>query len=287
VVWESRHRQDVPGSADGSKLGVPSGIELTSFLRTMQNVAEAGTMTNRALTAIKGLLPARTRRWLHTARLSTVGWIEFGRLRRLQPSSRNFGWERGLPIDRYYIERFLSTHAEDIKGHVLEIGDNPYTQRFGGTRVTRSDVLHFVEGNPKATIIADLTRADGIPSDEFDCIIFTQTLQMIYEVRSAIGHLFRILKRGGVVLATAHGTSKICRRFGKDPWGEYWRFTTESSQRLFQEAFQSSNVTVQAHGNLLTAVASLHGLTTEDLAPRELDFNDPDYEVLITIRAVK
>ncbi len=244
-------------------------------------------MTNRALTAIKGLLPARTRRWWRTARLATVGWIEFGRLRRLEPSSRDFGWERGLPIDRYYIERFLSTHAEDIKGHVLEIGDDSYTQAFGGPRVTRSDVLHYVEGNPKATIIADLTRADGIPSDDFDCIIFTQTLQMIYEVRSAIGHLFRILKRGGVVLATAHGTSRICRRLGRDPWGEYWRFTTESCQRLFQEAFHSRNVTVQAHGNLLTAVASLHGLTAEDLAPRELDFNDPDYEVLITIRAVK
>lgn len=244
-------------------------------------------MTNRAVTAIKRLLPARPRRWLRIARLSTVGWIELGRLRRLQPASRNFGWERGLPIDRYYIERFLSAHAEDIKGHVLEIGEDTYTQQFGGTRVTKSDVLHYLEGNPKATIVADLTCADGVPSDDFDCIILTQTLQMIYEVRSAMGHLFRILKRGGVLLATAPGISKINRRLGRDPWGEYWRFTTQSSQRLFEEAFQSSNVTVQACGNVLTAVAILHGLASEELAPRELDFDDPDYEVLITIRAVK
>ncbi len=245
------------------------------------------TMTNRAITAIKRLLPARTRRWLRTARLSTMVWIEFGRLRRLRPISPHSGWERGLPIDRYYIERFLSTHVEDIKGHVLEIGDDTYTQKFGGTRVTKSDVLHYVEGNPKATIVADLSCADSVLPDDFDCIICTQTLQMIYDTRAAIGHLVRILKPGGVLLATAHGTSKICRRLGRDPWGEYWRFTSQSSQRLFQEAFPSRNVTVQAYGNVLTAVASLHGLSSEELTRPELEFNDPDYEVLVAIRAVK
>ncbi len=65
------------------------------------------------------------------------------------------------------------------------------------------------------------------------------------------------------------------------------RFTSQSSQRLFQEAFPSRNVTVQAYGNVLTAVASLHGLSSEELTRAELEFNDPDYEVLIAIRAVK
>ena len=46
--------------------------------------------------------------------------------------SRDFGFDRGTPIDRYYIESFLSTHASDIRGHVLEVADNTYTRRFGG-----------------------------------------------------------------------------------------------------------------------------------------------------------
>jgi hypothetical protein len=94
---------------------------------------------------------------------------------RLAPVSREFGYDRGLPIDRYYIERFLARYAEDIRGRVLEIGDNSYTQKYGGSHVTASDVLHVTEGNSQATLVADLTHAEHIPSDTFDCIIFTQT----------------------------------------------------------------------------------------------------------------
>jgi SAM-dependent methyltransferase len=153
--------------------------------------------------------------------------------------------------------------------------------------VTRSDVLHLVAGNREATIVADLTRADAIPTDTFDCIICVQTLQMIFEVRPAIRHLWRILKPGGVLLATAHGTSKIGRRLGVDHWGEYWRFTTQSAERLLQEVFPASRVQVEARGNVLAAIAFLHGLAAEELEPLELDYCDPDYEVLSTMRAVK
>ena len=78
----------------------------------------------------------------------------------------------------------------------LEIGDNSYTKKFGGHSVTKSEVLSVVEGNPKATIITDLTCADLIPSDTFDCIICTQTIQMIYDMKAALHHLHRILKPG-------------------------------------------------------------------------------------------
>jgi hypothetical protein len=40
-----------------------------------------------------------------------------------------------------------------------------------------------VERHPGATIVGDLTRADHIPSDSFDCVNLTQTLQFIYDVR--------------------------------------------------------------------------------------------------------
>jgi len=195
--------------------------------------------------------------------------------------------DRGLPIDRYYIERFLAACAQDIQGHILEIGDDAYTRKFGGNRVTTADVLHLVDGNPKATIVADLTCCDHLPSNTFDCIIFTQTLQMIYEFREALRQLHRMMKPGGVLLSTSHGTSKIARRLGVDNWGEYWRFTTQSTRRLFEEFFPSSNVTVESHGNILTAIAALHGLSSQDLKLKELDYRDPDFEVLITVRAVK
>ena len=243
------------------------------------------------LKVVKLFVPIFMRRWIRMqhrrlTRWPPVGGVRLGSLRRMTPVSRVFGLDRGLPIDRYYIESFLARHADDILGHMLEIGDDTYTRKFGGDHVTKSDVLHITQGNAKATIVTDLACADRIPSDTFDCIIFTQTLQFIYEVRPAIRTLQRILKPGGALLATFPGISQISR-YDMDRWGEYWRFTTLSARRLFEEIFPAENVSVKAYGNVLAAVAFLHGLAAEELKSHELDYKDPDYEVLITVRVVK
>ena len=209
-------------------------------------------------------------------------------LRRLSPISDTFGFERGQPIDRYYIENFLARHTEDIRGRVLEIRDNVYTRRFGGQRVDVSDMLDVAEENQRATIHADLSQADHVPSDAFDCIIFTQTLHVIYDVRSAAHTLYRILKPGGVLLATFPGISKTsCRECGRHGEHYCWMFTDLSARRLFDETFPAADVRIEAHGNVLAAVSFLHGLAAEELRQEELDYHDPDYEVLITLRAAK
>jgi len=240
---------------------------------------------------LRALLHYMTRLWRRAPTQSPprhppVGLVRFGSLRRLQPIGRIFGSEWGQCIDRYYIESFLARYATDIHGHVLEVGDDAYTRQFGGTRVQQSDVMHVSPDHPGATLTVDLTHAERLPSDTFDCIIFTQTLQFIYDVRAALRTLWRILKPGGVLLATCHGISQIAR-WDMDHWGEYWRFTSLSAHKLFTEVFPAAGVTVQAHGNVLAAMAFLHGLVAEELRQEELDYFDPDYEVLITIRAVK
>jgi len=237
------------------------------------------------------LLPSQVRRWLRTQRQSLrywppIGWARLGSLRRVTPVSRVFGIDRGQTICRYYVEDFLGRHAGDIRGCVLEIADNNYTRRFGGEHVTQSEVLHVQEGNPRATIVADLTSGDHLAAAAFDCIILTQTLQFIYNARAAIQTLYRILKPGGTLLATIPGISQISR-YDMDRWGEYWRFTTLSARRLFEEAFPTGDVWITAYGNVLSANAYLYGLAAEELRQEELDYRDPDYEVLIAVRAVK
>lgn len=198
----------------------------------------------------------------------------------------SIGLSRGKPLDRYYIEKFLSKYTTDIQGRVLEVAESTYTIRFGGSKVKHADVLHFPPGNDQATFVADITRADSIPDNLFDCLIFTQTLHFIYDFRAALVHSFRILKPGGVLLATMTGISQISR-YDMDRWGDYWRFTTASAQHLFEECFPLEKVTVESYGNVMVACAFLHGLVVHELNPEELEFNDPDYQVLITVRAVK
>lgn len=241
----------------------------------------------------KALLPAGARDWavrqqrrynLHWVR---VGGLQFGDLYRTTPVSPIFGIDRGFPIERYYIDRFLDRHRLDVRGRCLEMGDATYINRFGDGHVTQIDVMHVQEGNPAATIVADLTAASDVPSNTFDCIIFTQSLQMIYDMHAALRHLHRILKPGGVLLLTSHGISKIGRRLGRDGWGEYWRITTQSGEKLLADTFPGAEVEVGSYGNVLTACCCLHGIVSEEVAPADLDYNDPDFEVIVTVRAKK
>src|SRR6266508_3982008 len=95
----------------------------------------------------------------HLRRLSRPAWL--GTLRRTTPLSDEWGFDRGTPVDRYYIECFLEEHHRDIHGRVLELRDSTYTDRYG-IDVERSDVLDINPANSRATIIADLTAAHAI-----------------------------------------------------------------------------------------------------------------------------
>ncbi len=211
--------------------------------------------------------------------------MAWGSFKRPEPFSRKFGSDRGLEICRFYIDEFLRQYSSDIRGRVLEIGDARYTKEFGGSRVSQSDVLHVAPGYPGSTVIADLTKGDGLESDSFDCIILTQTLSFIFDVPAAVRTVHRILKPNGVVLVTLPGISQISR-YDMDRWGDFWRFTTASGKRLF-ETFGDENVTVRARGNVTTAVGYLAGLASEDVPAEALKRDDADYQLLITVRAIK
>ncbi|HSH77089.1 MAG TPA: methyltransferase domain-containing protein [Herpetosiphonaceae bacterium] len=215
----------------------------------------------------------RLRRLRRPARLGT--------LRRTTPLSSRWGYDRGTPVDRFYIERFLEQHQDDIHGRVLEIKDSGYTDRFG-RHVESREVLDVDAANPRATVVADLAAADAVPSDHFDCFVCTQTLGMIYDVRSAVGHAHRILRPGGVLLATLPALSRLDRRLP-----DYWRFTPASCELLFGEVFGPANVAVQAHGNVLAAIASMSGMAREELSLREMETSDERYPLVVTVRAVK
>jgi glycosyltransferase involved in cell wall biosynthesis len=234
---------------------------------------------------LRALCPQWLMRWRGHDVVPRVGQVRFGDLRRLTPLSREFGYDRGLPVDRYYIENFLTRQQQDIRGRVLEVGDDSYTRRFGGAEVTSCDVLHVTAGNPGATIVADLARAEHIPSNAFDCIILTQTLHLVYNLRAAVHTLYRILKPGGVLLATVPGMSQL----SIDEWAEswYWAFTQRAVRQLGAEAFAAENMQVAAYGNVLAATAFLNGLAAAELRQDELDYGDPHYQLLITLRAVK
>jgi glycosyltransferase involved in cell wall biosynthesis len=214
-----------------------------------------------------------------------IGAVRFGDLRRLSPINGNFGYERGTPIDRYYIEAFLCACAGDVRGCVLEVGDNTYTVRFGGSKVEMSGVLHVDPDNREADYVGDLSRAGTLPSERFDCIVLTQTLHLIYDMRAAITNLHRALKPGGVLILTTPGITPI----DAGEWGYtwYWALTPVSARQLLEEHSQRESIAVQTSGNVFAAICFLQGIAMEEITPAELEANDACYPVVITCRAVK
>ena len=211
--------------------------------------------------------------------------VELGDLHRITPISPVWGLDRGVPLDRYYIHAFLDRHRSDIKGRVIEIKDPGYTRMFGDGRVTTVDVLDVNPANAQATIVADLSRADAVPADTFDCFVLTQTLGVVYDVAGALRHAVRMLKPGGVLLCTVPASGRISYEEGLD--GDYWRFTEASVRRLFSEVLPPEGYEITGHGNVLAGAAFLYGLAVHELTREELDAYDPFFPVVYTVRAVK
>ncbi len=215
-----------------------------------------------------------------------VGCIDWGDFDTTRPINANWGYERGMPIDRYYIGRFLERNAGYIRGRVLEVAGNEYTEMYGGDRVERSDILHPAEGNPRATIIADLEEPSQVTDELFDCIICTQTLQLVFDVNTAMANLYRFLKPGGVLLMSVPGISQICRE-DMDITGDYWRFTTAALQRLLGAQFPADAVRIESHGNVKTSIGFLHGISATEISEDELLEKDPQFQLLLTVVATK
>lgn len=243
-------------------------------------------MTDTMLQLMRTVIPRRIRAGLgDTARTLTrwppIGFIDWGDLRRTEPISQDWGFDRGQVIDRFYIERFLADHASWIRGRVLEVKHREYTSRFGSA-VTQSDVIDLSDENPDATVIGNLAAAPHLPGDAFDCFILTQTLQLIFDAQAALGTVSRILKPDGTLLVTVPGISQMAVTELTE-YGDFWRFTSMSLRIILDRLFH--DVEVRAYGNVLSAASFLYGVAAPELTEEELLHADPRYEVVVAARA--
>jgi SAM-dependent methyltransferase len=202
--------------------------------------------------------------------------------RRLEPISTKFGFDRGTPIDRYYIEKFLAKNRKFIEGRCLEVVDDSYSKKFGGKRVKKRDILDNNLKNFKANIHGDLRNLTMVGDNVYDCLILTHTLGMVDDFDAAIRECHRILKPSGVLLVTVSSFSPVW-----DLENSIWRFTVAACKYAFGKYFKPKNLTVKSYGNVLTGQCFWVGLSQEELTKRELDYNDPHFPNIITIKAIK
>ena len=198
----------------------------------------------------------------------------------LEPFCRNWGISYGTPIDRYYIDQFLQRLSANIRGRVLEVKTDDYARTYGDPNQIESiDVLDILTENSKANVFADLAQAHSIPEGTYDCFILTQTLTLIYDVRSAWAHAVRILKPGGMLIGTVSAVNRISAEDGGLD-EDYWRFTSGSIKKITEEIPRAIQLNIQSFGNVLACSAFLYGIPAEAIEKHHLDYVDPYFPVI-------
>jgi SAM-dependent methyltransferase len=183
-------------------------------------------------------------------------------------------------------------HREDIRGRVLEIGTTATVHKFGGSNVQRAEAIDIIRANNKATIVADLAKADHLPSDQFDCFVNQFTMHIIYDFKDALYHSIRLLKPGGVLLVNFQARSGYptqgidLEEVGKT-W-VYWWFTPAVVEKVLEElGLTEKDYEIMTYGNLFGLVAYMAGIGAEELTPYELEYEDSDIPLLICVRVIK
>lgn len=198
--------------------------------------------------------------------------IDWGDVARRAPFSSVYGWDRGLPVDRFYINAFMARHQHLVTGSVLEVRSPLYAQRHG--TADEITVLDINRDNPEATLIADLNEPGSLPAAAYDCVILTQTLQYTRPA-VALRTVNRSLRPGGVALVTVPCLGRI------DPeaaGADLWRWTPQGLRQTCADA--GVPVEVEGHGNSLAAAACMLGAAVEELPPGSLTPEDPAFPVV-------
>ena len=208
---------------------------------------------------------------------------ELGDFWRLEPVSPLWGAERGLCVDRYYIERFLRRNAGDIRGAVLASPDAVYARRYGGSRLERCDVIDADSTSAEAAIIAGLHHVPEIASGSYDCALLPHVLHLVEEPAAVLAEFRRMLKPGGVLLVTVPCAARL---EPDNADGDRWRFSAQGLTSLLETAFAGGDLRVHGEGNGDALVASLTGLAAEEVGTDRLERDDPAMPLLATARVV-
>jgi SAM-dependent methyltransferase len=210
--------------------------------------------------------------------------------RRLKPLGD--GRSDNLSPIRSYWYNYLEQHRADIRGQALEIGNTETIRFFGGDQLTRSDALDLSASGPEVRVVADLSRADHVPGNQYDCFVNQFTTAVVYDVEAMLYHSIRLLKPGGVLLINFWCLDFYLYRGlimeSGLPLYMYWWFTPIQVVNLLRGmGLAAADFHVEVFGNLLTRMAFLMNLDARELTRQELDVNDPGQPLLICARIVK
>ena len=197
--------------------------------------------------------------------------------------SNDYGFDRGTPVNRRYIESFLSDHQTAIFGSVLEVGDARYSVGLGGDRIITQTVVDIDASNPEATLIADLNASESLSRGSYDCLLLVETLHLLSEPAACLKNCWRALRPDGTLLMTVPAMKRLSPAH---PEADYWRFTPAGLEALMTSNWPGP-FSVRGYGNLRACVAFLLGYIVEEFDDIDLDMSDPRFPLTVAAHARK
>lgn len=135
------------------------------------------------------------------------------------------------PADQFYLHlsdllHALQMNAPSAKERLLDFGcgGSPYAPLFAANEYVRAD--HTEMPGVDYRINEDGTLPE-LGSESFDVLLSTQVLEHVPDPAAYLGEALRLLRPGGILLLSTHGT------FSDHPCpGDYWRWTRQGLQVL-------------------------------------------------------
>ncbi|WP_169221635.1 methyltransferase domain-containing protein [Brasilonema sp. UFV-L1] len=208
-----------------------------------------------------------------------VNTLDWGDLKRRFPICHKFGFTRGTPVDRYYLDKFISEIRHQVVGSVLEIGGVLLNKEIYQLSVaTEYQTLDLVS-RPGVTVVGDAHDSTIIMPESLDTVLVFNVLEHCHNPWVVVQNIYSWLRVGGKCFCMVPSAQKL-HSLPKD----YWRPLPDGMKQLFQD-FSESNLHI--YGNPLTVLASFMGVAAEELSPQDLDDFHPDYPVATCIAALK
>src|SRR4030095_1782745 len=102
------------------------------------------------------------------------------------------------------------------------------------------------------TYLCDLAAADIVPSASYDCFLLPNTLCFLRHLEIALCHARRIVRPGGLILATIPGFVPLT-----PDAADYWHASADGWRETTARAWPDCETRVESHGNCLAAAAAM------------------------------
>ena len=207
------------------------------------------------------------------------GTVRFGDFGRLWPFSHRFGFDRGAPVDRYYLQQFVRSIRPVVRGRCLEIGGslkNNWLYRFD---VDEFRTLELEQSRVADDLVGDAADRGVLDPESWDSILAFHVLEHCPNPFAVASNMCAWLRPNGHACIVV----PCAQRVHNYP-GDYWRFMPDGLRVLFRDF---SEVNVSTYGNPLTVVSNYLALSHTELLAEDMDAVHPDYPVLACVVARK